>query len=136
MKLLLISHGHLASGLITSYRMIAGDNQSMTCIELLSDGVGSFREKLKKYFRNNDSVLALADVKGGTPYNEVLQYYLQSPGYIRLVSGLNLPMLLEVGTKLDQLEHLQDACELAKTSGKNGVEVAIDESNFKNDIEF
>lgn len=136
MKLLLISHGHLASGLVTSYRMIAGNNPSIKCIELLSDGIGPFRQKLRKYFQDSNSVLALADVNGGTPYNEVFKYYLQSPNHIRLVSGLNLPMLLEVGTKFDQFEQLQDACELAKLSGKNGVEIAIDNSDLKNDIEF
>ncbi|AVK64063.1 hypothetical protein C5Z26_08030 [Lactobacillus sp. CBA3606] len=65
MKLLLVSHGHLASGILTSYHMIAGDTTGIDKLELTDTGVGEFRESLDEYLNTADKVLILADVQGG-----------------------------------------------------------------------
>ena len=58
---------------------------------------GQFKENLKKSLEVNDDFLILCDLYGGTPFNEALYFFQQYPDNIRIVAGVNLPMLLEVG---------------------------------------
>ncbi|MBA1392568.1 hypothetical protein EQ500_01455 [Lactobacillus sp. XV13L] len=61
---------------------------------------------------------------------------MQYPERIRVVSGLNLSMLLEVGLALPGEPSLDQITDLAEKSGKEGVCVARDTANTKQDIEF
>lgn len=136
MNLLLVSHGHLASGIITSFEMIAGEQKKIDFIELDDTGVENFRKKLKKYLKNKSDVLILADMAGGTPYNESFKYFLSNSKNIQLVSGLNLPMLLEIGTQTEQKTNIFKLAETAKNIGLNSIEIASDQNDSSDDIEF
>ena len=52
MKLLLISHGTFASGLLGSFEMIAGKNEAISAISLTEEGIGDFSKRFKDYLRN------------------------------------------------------------------------------------
>lgn len=137
MYLLILSHGHLASGIITSFEMIAGKNSHLDYIELDDAGVGDFRKKLSNYLENKEQILILADIKGGTPYNEALKQFLKRPNQIQLVSGLNLSMLLEIGTQLDNATNATELAKTAEKVGKKSIEIATDEEdNVSDEIEF
>lgn len=51
MQILLTSHGHLASGIKSSFEFIAGKSSHLMTIELDQDGIGSFQTRLKKIIR-------------------------------------------------------------------------------------
>lgn len=136
LKILLTSHGHLASGIKSSFEFIAGKSSHLMTIELDQAGIGSFQSRLKKLLEHEtELVLILADLKGGTPYNEAFKLYLTRPQTIRVVSGLNLPMLLELVPQLTKQLTLDEAAAIALSAGKTGIDVAHDEPD-NDELEF
>jgi mannose/fructose-specific phosphotransferase system component IIA len=96
---LLISHGDLARGIISSASMLAPDLKQVTSLTLWpEDDPGEFREKLEAAVREVDSgdgVFILADMLGGTPANGAM-YILGDK--VRMLTGLSLPMLCSLLT--------------------------------------
>lgn len=136
MKVLVTSHGHLASGIVSSFEFIAGKSEQIITLELDSAGIGSYRNRLEQLLANvSDPVLILTDLKGGTPYNEAFKYYLSHPKKVRLISGLNLPMLLELIPQLNEKMSLAEAANIVLQAGKSGINEAQDDPD-DDDIEF
>lgn len=137
MKILVASHGDLAPGIISSYRMLAGENRDILVLSLKDNDTGQFKEELSEIINTNDQILVLCDIKGGTPFNESYRLYLQNPEKIRIVSGLNLGMLLEVGLAISggnvDLDNLAD---IAKESAVQSVFIAGSEDDEEEDLEF
>jgi len=134
MKILLLSHGNSATGIMDGYSMIAGENPNIDLIQLDNDGISKFTEKVNKYLDSTaEEVLVICDLAGGTPYNVSFSYYLKHADKIRVISGMNLPMLLEVGTS--NPNNLDSAVETAQNAGVNGIQVATDEEE-DNDLDF
>ncbi|MDT2598355.1 PTS sugar transporter subunit IIA [Enterococcus hulanensis] len=137
MKLLVVSHGAFCQGILDSYQMIAGENKDIFAISLTDTGIQDFSERLNKQLTELESedILILTDIKGGTPYNEAYKYYLSNEERIRVVAGMNLPMLIEVGLNLANTK-LNDLAEMAIEIGKNGIEGIVEEAAEDNDLEF
>lgn len=134
MKILLLSHGASATGIMNGYSMIAGENSQINIIQLDNDGIAKFTDKVNEYLdSSNETVLVICDLAGGTPYNVSFSYYLNHPEKIRVISGMNLPMLLEIGTS--GIDDLDTAVKTAKTAGTTGIQVAKDEEE-DNDLDF
>lgn len=136
MKLLLVSHGALATGLLGSFEMIAGKNDSISAISLTDEGIGSFSTQLKQYLeeRKNEEVLILCDIKGGTPFNEAYRAFLADPKQIRVISGMNLPMLIEIGVMLQADSELEQLVEIGINAGITSIEGVVEET--RNDDEM
>ena len=97
--IILASHGEFANGILQSGAMIFGDQPDVKAVTLQpSEGPDDLKAKIEAAiatFENQDEVLFLVDLWGGTPFN-------QSNGIINghedkwaIVTGLNLPMLIE-----------------------------------------
>ena len=97
--IILASHGEFANGILQSGAMIFGDQPDVKAVTLQpSEGPDDLKAKIEAAiatFENQDEVLFLVDIWGGTPFN-------QSNGIINghedkwaIVTGLNLPMLIE-----------------------------------------
>ncbi|MDK6233182.1 PTS sugar transporter subunit IIA [Aerococcus sanguinicola] len=128
MKLLLATHGNFAEGILQSYEMIAGDSADISTVILNELGIEDFRSRLHQTLDQllaTDEVLVLVDLPGGTPYNESLAYQLERPQGLGVVSGLNLPMLIEVGMGLSS-STLDDLKATALEFGKNGIQSTDD----------
>ena len=137
MKILLTSHGHLAQGIASGFEFIAGKSDHIMTLELDERGIGSYRDRLQELLDGEtEPVLILADLKGGTPYNESFKYYLVHAQRIRVVSGLNLPMLLELVPQLSDNTTLNEAVQTVLQAGTNGIAVAQDQQDDEDDIEF
>lgn len=138
MKTLLVSHGLFAAGLLDSFEMICGKNDSISVISLSDDGVKDFSNRLNNYLEENkdNQVLILCDIKGGTPYNEAYRRYLDNLGRIRVIAGMNLPMLIEVGMLISIGTSLDEAYATGLSIGRQSVNGVLDEINEENEIEF
>lgn len=142
MKLLLISHGKFCHGVKESYEMIAGENKDIFSLDLDNQGIGIFSEKLNKLLdelTKEDGVLVLTDIQGGTPYNEAYRYQLANPGKIEIVSGMNLPMIIEVGMSLSSGLTNIDLATMAEDVGREAISftsVEEDDLDDDDDIEF
>lgn len=136
MKILLTSHGDFAKGILQSYEMIAGATERISYVTLDEEGIGKFSNTLKSRLDEIikfDDVLILCDLKGGTPYNESFTYALSHQDKVRVVAGLNLPMLIEIG--ITDLENLDEAVLRSLESGKLGIE-ALSFEDTEDDLEF
>lgn len=138
MNILLLSHGAFCEGLLDSYRMIAGKNDCIHALALDDDGIATFAKRLQEktsVLLKDADLLIYTDIKGGTPFNEAYQLYLKNQEHIRLVAGMNLPMLIETGLSLEN-NTLQSAFELAIACGQSSVEGIIEEDDSEDEIDF
>ena len=122
--MLLLSHGNFCHGVKESYEMIAGRNDNILSLELGEEGIGVFSSKLREKLDDickNEKVLVLTDIQGGTPYNEVLRYKLENPESIEIVSGMNLPMIIEVGINMDSELSCRELAEMAANLGRESI---------------
>ncbi|WP_440897499.1 PTS sugar transporter subunit IIA [Amphibacillus sp. Q70] len=139
MKLVMTSHGNFCEGLLDSYKMIAGETNQIVTIKLTDKGVGDYSERLNAKLEElikEDKVLIFCDVKGGTPYNQSNSFFMRHPKNVRVVSGMNLPMLIETALMLNSSDDLDGLAEAAINIGKNGIETIIEEEEFTDDLEF
>lgn len=101
MNILLVSHHGVAGGLKKAVDMITGEQEELSIIELTEAGVQDFSSKLESYLeqwkRSNKKIVILADLKGGTPYNQTvaLTHKLEMEQNAFVISGVNLPLVLE-----------------------------------------
>lgn len=97
-KILIASHSELSKGLVEATKMILGDDNGVDHIILDESGIDVFSkkldEKVKYLTENNESLLILADIFGGTPFNQSM---IKSQQYenVRVISGVNLQMVIE-----------------------------------------
>lgn len=93
--ILLLSHGRLASGLLNTLQMVFGDVENVTALELEEgDNPEEYQNEIAKlYEAMPDKTIFLMDIFGGSPFNQVMQYFLESGKEIRAISGMNLGML-------------------------------------------
>ena len=138
MKILITTHGDMCKGIVNSYEMLAGKNTHFEVLELQPDDTGQFKKEVNEFIdKEKEDLLILCGLKGGSPYNECFEAYLKHSDRIRLVSGLNLSMLLETGMALTaETPSLDKIAEIAVKAGKEGVYLATDSSQNDNEIEF
>lgn len=118
-SLLIITHDNIGQSLVdTAYTMLS---MSPLHIDVLSINKNTnpdeARSHAMKLIENNSSTLVLTDMYGSTPSN--IACHLQNKSNTRIVSGLNLPMLVRV-LNYPQLE-LDELVEKALSGGQDGV---------------
>lgn len=126
MKIVVTSHGDFCHGLLESYGMIAGASEDILAISLDDKGVDDFRNRLNSLLNeliSDHEVLILCDIKGGTPFNESFAFSLVNSEKVRIVSGMNLPMLIESGLLLLQSPTLDDLAQTALNAGSSSIEL-------------
>ena len=64
--------------------------------------------------------MVFTDLMGGTPFNQSMMQAAQKDD-IQVVSGTNLPMLLEAVMSRDESSTAQDVCQVAVEAGQTGV---------------
>ena len=129
--IILASHGDFAKGIMQSGSMIFGEQENVQAVTLMpSEGPDDFRAKLQKAISkldNADEVLFLVDLWGGTPFNQSNALFEEHKDKWAIVSGLNLPMLIEAyGARLSMQSAHEIAAYILKPS-KDGVKVRPEE---------
>ncbi len=118
---LLVTHGDLAKSLLNSAALIMGETPLIeSCglyhgddVDELKDNVQEAIVRLDEQSQGN-GVMVLVDLFGGSPSNAVARalHDLQGTVKAECVTGVNLPMLLEVATSASfmSLEELLNGC--------------------------
>lgn len=100
--IVLASHGGFADGIAESAQMLFGAQDNLAHVILTSEeGPDDIKDKIVKAtdsFEDNDEVLLLVDLWGGTPFNQASNL-LESHSNWAIVSGMNLPMVVEALTQ-------------------------------------
>ncbi len=124
MELLIATHEGLASGLVSAHDMLVGKNDQIMTIELNDSGIRDFRRRFAELMDRHQSsqVLILTDLRNGTPHLVAKEYEEAHPDSVRVVSGANLPMVLELGHNLISA-NLDDVARRAIQVGRGDIEV-------------
>ncbi|MFD2616511.1 mannose/fructose/sorbose PTS transporter subunit IIA [Terrilactibacillus laevilacticus] len=97
--IILASHGDFAEGILQSGSMIFGDQENVKAVTLMpNEGPNDIKAKMKEAiasFGDQEEVLFLVDLWGGTPFNQANSLFEEYKDKWAVVSGLNLPMLIE-----------------------------------------
>jgi PTS system mannose-specific IIB component len=125
--IILASHGEFAQGILQSGSMIFGEQENVKAIALMpSQGPDDLKAKMKEAiasFDNQDEVLFLVDLWGGTPFNQANALFEEHKDKWAIVAGLNLPMLIEAyGARLS-MESAHEIASFILTSAKEGIKV-------------
>ncbi|MGY0693858.1 mannose/fructose/sorbose PTS transporter subunit IIA [Virgibacillus sp. FSP13] len=97
--IIIASHGEFANGILQSGAMIFGEQENVKAVTLMpSEGPDDIQTKMKEAiasFDNQDEVLFLVDLWGGTPFNQANSLIEEHEDKWAIVAGLNLAMLIE-----------------------------------------
>lgn len=121
--IVLVSHGDLGKELLGAAELISGQHEQVAVLGLQAeDGInalpGRIREAIDR-LGDVDGVLVLVDLFGGSPANATLRVLAEAD--FECVSGVNLPMLLEVLMLREDLS-ARELAALALQAGQQGVQ--------------
>jgi mannose PTS system EIIA component len=122
--LVLVTHAGLAGALLRSAEMIVGKIECCEQVEVASeeraDAIMS-RVVAAVEQVSTDGAIIMTDLFGGTPSNMAMSFL--KDGRVEVVTGVNLPMMIEFCSKRDRLGVPELATALHK-SGREGIIVA------------
>jgi PTS system mannose-specific IIB component len=103
----MVGHGGFPQGVLDGAELILGPQEAMHAVglspdqepEAVVDEVRGLREGL-----SGSPMLLLADLFGGSPANAVAAAFLRDDD-VEMVTGLNLPMVLEVSNRRKKAGH-------------------------------
>lgn len=126
--IILASHGAFAEGIFQSGQMIFGEQANVKPVTLMpSEGPDDVRAKMEEAiasFDNQDEVLFLVDLWGGTPFNQASNLMnAQENSKWAIVAGMNLPMVIEAYASRFSMESAQEIAAHIIGEAKNGVKV-------------
>lgn len=95
MKIIIVSHGDFANGILSAANMIVGDKDSVKTVSLKPlDSPDSLKERIIKNITDKDNdYIIFTDIPYGTPYNVVCS--LTRDYKFEHFSGINLAILLD-----------------------------------------
>ncbi|HEL0197000.1 PTS sugar transporter subunit IIA [Streptococcus equi] len=122
-SIIVIGHGHFASGIVSSLELIAGRQEGITAIDFTAEMTAAdVHERLSAVLQTKAQALVLCDLLGGTPFKVAAALMEElSESTLDILSGLNLAMLIEaVFARQEQLDLEQIVAKLL-TTAKEGI---------------
>lgn len=114
---LIATHGKMASGIRYTAEMIAGEQTDVTTMDAYVDAEIDLEKELDHYFmeRKGERIIVLTDLMGGS-VNQKLMQYAAKDEKITLITGINLPMLIQIFFADENIseEELQEFIEEAR----------------------
>lgn len=122
-KIIVVAHGHFPNGILSSLELIAGKQENIVAIDFLSGmSSDSIRRSLEASLEEVEQALILTDLLGGTPFNVASTLSVKyADKEIKVLSGLNLAMLMEAVFSRDICDNLEDLTEKVISSAQNGI---------------
>lgn len=121
--IVIAAHGRLGEAFVDSASMIMGELSSVATVNLDPDmNLEAMLEALDTALEQADSErgsLLLLDLFGGTPCNAAAM--LMQTRTCMAVTGVNLPMLLEVAMQREAVSDLKQLAAIARTAGESGI---------------
>lgn len=124
-RLVLVAHAGLATALKASAEMIVGPIEECSVVEVAS---GEHADQIMSHVvtavgASQSGTIIMTDLFGGTPSNMAMSFL--KDGLVEVVTGVNLPMLMEFCSKRGRLAVAELAAELQRC-GREGIVVAGD----------
>lgn len=122
--LVLVTHAGLAGALKSAAEMIVGSIDTCATVEVApgehADGIMA-RVVAAVEAVSADGAIIMTDLFGGTPSNMAMSFLKE--GRIEVLTGVNLPMLIEFCSKRERMEVVELAAELQR-SGREAIIIA------------
>jgi PTS system mannose-specific IIA component len=122
--LVLVTHAGLAGALKDSAEMIVGTVEACATVEVASgepaDGIMA-RVVAAVESVSADGAIIMTDLFGGTPSNMAMSFLQE--GRVEVLTGVNLPMIMEFCSKRERMPLVELAVELQRC-GREGIIIA------------
>jgi PTS system mannose-specific IIA component len=122
-----VTHGQLASELVSAAETIVGDLPQMKAVSIgWHEDVQDARQEIAAAIAavaGPEGVIVATDMFGGTPANLGITFL--EAGKVEVVTGVNLPMLIKLASLRDTATVL-DAARQIREHGRNAIWVASD----------
>ena len=129
--IIIASHGEFANGLLQSGEMIFGAQENVKAVTLMpSEGPEDVKAKMKEAiasFDNQEEVLFLVDLWGGTPFNQANSLFEDHKDKWAIVAGMNLPMVIEAYASRFSMNTAHEIAAHIVETAKEGVKVKPEE---------
>ena len=124
--IVIVTHSQLGDALIGAAEFIIGSRpESIESVSIdLSENAEKLRGKIDRGIKKvmgQEGVIILTDMFGGTPSN--LSYSFLEEGHIEVLSGVNLPILIQAVNRRKKMELDQLAANL-EAFGKKSISLA------------
>ncbi len=124
--IVIVTHCQLGEALIGAAEFIIGSRPaSLESVSIdLNENAEKLRNKISQGIKNvegQEGVLILTDMFGGTPSN--LSYSFLEEGRIEVLSGVNLPVLIQAASMREKLK-LDDLAANLESFGKKSISLA------------
>jgi PTS system mannose-specific IIA component len=124
--IVIATHCELGDALIDAAEFVLGNRpEAVVSVSIdLNENAEKLRKKIAKGIKQvnqNEGILILTDMFGGTPSN--LSYSFLEEGQVEVLTGVNLPILLKAANTRDKMKIDQLAANLEET-GKKSITLA------------
>jgi PTS system mannose-specific IIA component len=124
---LILTHGELASELLKAAQIIDPNLRDRTSAMALpwdmdSDEMANALKKRLRELDRGEGTLVLTDMFGGTATNLALPFL--EPEKVEVVTGVNLPMLVKLGSMQGRTMTLQEMAAALTAAGQKSIRVA------------
>ena len=124
--IVIVTHSNLGEALIEAAEFIVGSRpEALVSVSIdLNQNAEKLRQKIADGIRkvdNKEGIIILTDMFGGTPSN--LSYSFLEEGQIEVLSGVNLPILIQAASMRKKMEVNQLAAKL-EAFGKKSISLA------------
>ena len=122
--ILVTGHGHFATGLGSSLRLITGITENVALVDFEADhSTDTLTENINKAMdelKDCEGILVLSDLAGGSPFKCAVECKFARPEQkIEVIAGTNLPMLVEGGMMMAAFDDPLEMSEALIPTGKD-----------------
>ena len=122
--LIIASHGEFCEGLKKTAEMFTGPIAQCMALPLQPGMTGEaydvILEEAIDALDEGQGVVAMTDLKGGTPFNRCAGMVFRGKR-IRVLTGMNLPMVMSVGLMLDRNIPMEEIAKEALEAAASGI---------------
>lgn len=124
-NLIVATHGKMSEETVNLTKMVLGESEQLDFITFLpgegpEDLIEKYKNIISKY--KSEGTLFLVDLFGGSPYNAACRIVAKTEN-TDVITGVNVPMLLEVLDAREETNKVSELVETAKNSGINGIKI-------------
>ena len=117
-NLIVATHGKMSEETVNLTKMVLGESELLDFVTFVP-GEGP-EDLIEKY--NSEGTLFLVDLFGGSPYNAACRVVAETEN-TDVITGVNVPMLLEVLDAREETNDVSELVQVAKNSGINGIKI-------------
>ncbi|STO55532.1 protein-N(pi)-phosphohistidine-sugar phosphotransferase (phosphotransferase system mannose /fructose-specific IIA component) [Canicola haemoglobinophilus] len=123
--IIIATHGVATEQLLKTTEMLIGEQENVATIDFVPGEnaetiITKYQEKLSTTLAHCDEVLFLVDTWGGSPFNAANRVIGDNTN-MDIVTGVNVPMLVETFMARDDGPSLQELVNIALETGRTGV---------------